>query len=122
MTQMSLNFSPSLPGSLPGAMPRARAHRDDTAPAQQAAAKHNRTGKAGAHAQIVLRCVKATPGLTAAEIGQRTGLGHVEAQRRLSDLKRGRGPSYIALVEKGVTKICTVKGSNMTTWHPTEYA
>ena len=47
----------------------------------------NASGQRETQAAIVMRLVQYHPGLTAGEIGERTGLGHVPAQRRLSDLK-----------------------------------
>lgn len=46
------------------------------------------SGRRAGHAEAVLAAVVACPGMTAPEVGDMTGLGHVEAQRRLSDLTR----------------------------------
>ena len=46
------------------------------------------SGKRESHAQQCLRALRERPGMTAGEVGEATGLGHVPAQRRLSDLLR----------------------------------
>ena len=45
------------------------------------------SGRRRTQAERCLDVVLTRPGLTAGEIGELTGLGHVPAQRRLSDLK-----------------------------------
>ena len=45
------------------------------------------SGRRKTQAERCLDVVQTRPGLTAGEIGELTGLGHVPAQRRLSDLK-----------------------------------
>ena len=60
--------------------------------------------------QVVMKAVIDRPGLTAGELGDATGLGHIEAQRRLSDLKNQ------GLAHQGHARACTVKGSRMVTW------
>ena len=46
------------------------------------------SGARESHAQQCLRALRERPGMTAGEVGEATGLGHVPAQRRLSDLFR----------------------------------
>ena len=51
------------------------------------AAEVTESGRRLTQAELCLDVVRTYPGLTAGEIGEITGLGHVPAQRRLSDLK-----------------------------------
>ncbi len=51
------------------------------------AAEVTESGRRKTQAELCLDVVQTYPGLIAAEIGELTGLGHVPAQRRLSDLK-----------------------------------
>lgn len=62
-------------------------HRDDPATAHAAARAVTRSGQRKRHADLVVACVEDAPGLSAVAVGERTGLGHIEAQRRLSDLQ-----------------------------------
>jgi hypothetical protein len=83
-------------------------HCHDPSPAIEAAHRH--ASKAQTNASIVLCSVANNPESTAAELGEFTKLGHIETQRRLSDLcKKGR-------VFKSPPRKCSVKNSNMTTW------
>ncbi len=66
------------------------------------------------HSERVLSAVRDNPGLTAAEVGYLTGLGHIEAQRRLSDLKNAHR------VRQGEARKSRVKESRMVTWFSTE--
>lgn len=86
-------------------------HSGDPEPARDAERQMNASGKRKIHAEIVLDCVATYPGLTALEYGERTTLGHIETQRRLSDLAR------IGEIEKG--EASTYQGRRMSTWHPT---
>lgn len=108
---MSAQLSLFGPASTEG---RARriARRSDVDTSHIAAEEHISSGRAASHAAAVLELVKSRPGLTAAEIGRITALGHVEAQRRLSDLKRD------GLLEMGARVECPVTGSQMRTWLP----
>jgi len=89
-------------------LPRAR-HTDDST-SHEAAMQHTRSGKAARHRDLVMSAVEANPSSTAGEIGNISGLGHIEAQRRLSDLYRDD------LVRKGPSRKCLVKKNNMVTW------
>ena len=84
-------------------------HNTDTAPAQEAANRHR--GKAYTHRQQVINVLMNENRLTACEIGDRSGLGHIEAQRRLSDLLRN------GKVLKGKPRKCGIKGVLMSEWH-----
>lgn len=57
-----------------------------------------------------LGIVLGSPGLVAGEIGELTGLGHVPAQRRLSDLKN------LGLIIQGTAK--QWQGKAQVTWWP----
>tara|TARA_R110000824_G_scaffold144093_3_gene311923 strand:+ start:616 stop:969 length:354 start_codon:yes stop_codon:yes gene_type:complete len=80
----------------------------DPKTSHEAARKHQ--PKANSNARRVLDAVKKYPDSTACELGQITGLGHIEAQRRLSDLARN------FFVEKGNPKQCNIKTTRMMTW------
>ena len=88
--------------------PRARVTDDATS--HEAAMQHTRSGRAAAHRAMVLDAVDHFTELTAAELAQITTLGHIETQRRLSDLFRD------GLVVKVEVRLCTVNKTNMTTW------
>jgi hypothetical protein len=87
-------------------------HRGDPAPARDAALRHVGSGRAITHAALALSSVRDYPGRSAAWYGHETGLGHHEAQRRLSDLAR-RG-----LVERGEPMVCSIKMVKMSSWWP----
>ena len=70
------------------------------------------SGRRRTQAELCLDVVLTTPGLTAGEIGQRTGLGHVPAQRRLSDLRSA------GKVTKGTAR--QYSGRPQVTWWPSE--
>lgn len=76
----------------------------------QAADGHDASGRRVRHSEMVLSAVRDNPGRTAAEIGYLTGLGHIEAQRRLSDLKNAHR------VRVGPARKCWMKESRMVTW------
>ena len=96
------------------AAPAARSRVSDDLTSHEAAARMNDSGKAQYNHELVLAEIRRKPGQTAAEVGEATGLGHHEAQRRLSDACKA------GLVRKGEARPCTMKGSRMTTWHPSE--
>ena len=76
------------------------------------AAEVTASGRRRTQAELCLDVVLTTPGLTAGEIGQRTGLGHVPAQRRLSDLQSA------GKVTKGTAR--QYSGRPQVTWWPSE--
>ena len=76
------------------------------------AAEVTASGRRRTQAELCLDVVLTTPGLTAGEIGQRTGLGHVPAQRRLSDLRSA------GKVTKGTAR--QYSGRPQVTWWPSE--
>ena len=85
-------------------------HCNDPAPAKEAARQMHKSGAARLHREMVLQAVRDYPGATAPEVGRVTGLGHIEAQRRLSDLKNS------GEVLRGDGRICGVKNKKMSTW------
>ena len=95
----------------PRALPPASRHTDP-ATSHQAEFAITRSGARVTQAQRCHGVVLSTPGLTAGAIGERTGLGHVRAQRRLSDLKSaGR-------VRTGPAR--DWRGHGQVTWWPVE--
>lgn len=62
-------------------------HIADPKTAHAAEERMNASGKRATHANAVLAAVRRSPGLTAAHYGELTGQGHIESQRRLSDLQ-----------------------------------
>jgi hypothetical protein len=94
----------------------ATARRTDPATSHEAAAKHERSGRAATNRETVLAAVTRHQGLTAVEYGDLTGLGHVEAQRRLSDLSK-RTPTYEPEIAQGPVRI--INGHRaMVSWWP----
>ncbi|MBI5289927.1 MAG: hypothetical protein HY873_13220 [Chloroflexi bacterium] len=83
---------------------------DDPHTSGRAADGHDASGGRMRHSELVLAVVVHHPGLTAAEIGAATCLGHVAAQRRLSDLKNAHR------VRQGAARECLLNGTRMVTW------
>lgn len=65
----------------------ASSHFFDPPTSREAEAAVTDSGQRVTHAERVLDAVRTRPGLCAAHYGELTGLGRVEAARRLSDLK-----------------------------------
>jgi hypothetical protein len=70
------------------------------------------SGRRRTQAERCLDIVLTRPGLTAGEIGELTGLGHVPAQRRLSDLKAS-GKVAVGMARQ-------FQGRPQVTWWPTD--
>ena len=70
------------------------------------------SGRRRTQAERCLDVVQTRPGLTAGEIGELTGLGHVPAQRRLSDLKAA-GKVSVGMARQ-------YSGRPQATWWPSE--
>jgi hypothetical protein len=70
------------------------------------------SGRRKTQAERCLDVVLTRPGLTAGEIGELTGLGHVPAQRRLSDLKAS-GKVAVGMARQ-------FQGRPQVTWWPTD--
>ena len=65
-----------------------QAHRNtDPVTSVIAARKITRSGRRQTLCDICFDCLSENPGLTAGEVGDKTGLGHLRVWRRLSDLK-----------------------------------
>jgi hypothetical protein len=86
-------------------------HATDPRTSYEAAAAVTQGGKRGAHCAAVLAAVRRYPGRTAGELGEVTGLGRVEAARRLSDLKR------LGEVFMGERRVCAVQGTGQYAWY-----
>lgn len=82
-------------------------HASDTVSAHEAAEYMEKTGKAARHKARVIEVISLQQGMTAGEIGDASKLGHVEAQRRISDLKNA------GLVEYRGRRKCRIKNTNM---------
>ena len=88
------------------------ASRRDGPATSHAAERHmNESGKRKRHQDIIAEFVESHPGHTAAEIGEKTGLGQHECSRRLSEMDQ-------LIVQRGMQRRCEVKGSMMATWYP----
>lgn len=92
--------------------PRKLARRTDPPTSHEAAQEVCRSGRAQAHAAIVLAIVQAHPGLTYREIATHCELDAVEVMRRLNDLERADR------VEKGPIRQCSSNHHRMATWNP----
>ena len=77
--------------------------------AQEAADDMNESGNTRTHEDMVINALSGTH-MTAPEVGQYTGLGHIEAQRRLSGLYRK------GVVIKNGTDKCSIIGKVITVW------
>lgn len=86
-------------------------HATDPQTSYEAAAAVTGSGKRVAHCATVLAAVRRYPGRTAGELGEVTGLGRVEAARRLSDLK-ARSDVFM-----GERRVCAVQGTGQRTWY-----
>ena len=62
------------------------ARTSDPVSSQLGAAEVEASGRRQTHADVCLAVIRRHPGKTAIELGVLTGLGHVRAQRRISDL------------------------------------
>ena len=87
-------------------------HAGDPDTAHEAEQAVTASGKRQTQVEWVLKCVQVAPGSTAYEIGIISRLGHIPAQRRLSDLKT------LGKVYMDGTK--TVNGRKMRQWWPVE--
>ena len=76
---------------------------------------HTLSGKRLTHCELVLSSLLERPGRTAEEYGERTGLGRVEAARRLSDLK-GAGLARMVRDAEGKKVIVRYGGTSQSVW------
>ena len=110
------------PGGLPGVrlrwghvvsrMTTPIARTTDPWTSHAGAAEVTDSGRRRTQAERCLDVVLSRPGLTAGEIGELTGLGHVPAQRRLSDLKAA-GKVSVGMARQYL-------GRPQMTWWPTD--
>lgn len=91
-------------------------HSMDTVAAHEAAEWMQKSGKAAIHKAKVLSAIADLQGQTCGELGEATGLGHIEAQRRVSDLKND------GLVRYAGRKKCCIKGTNMSRVYLTKHS
>lgn len=91
-------------------------HTTDPVTSYEAAAAVTQSGKRASHCDLVLAAVIGQPGMTAGELGDRTGLGRVEAARRLTDLLR------LHRVYQGSKRVCASQGTSQMTWWPVKGA
>lgn len=68
------------------------------------------SGRIPRNQNSVMEALRAYPGSTAGELGKYTGLGRVEAARRLSDMAKA------GLVLRGESRVCTVQNNRQLTW------
>ena len=87
-------------------------HKHDPSTSKEGAREVTRSGRRASQANRVMDAVRTFPGLTAGEIGTITELGHVRAQRRLSDLK-----NLDKVFADGKMKF---EGNNQSRWWPTK--
>lgn len=85
--------------------------RNDPATSYQAEQRMNITKKRVTHQRIISDFVESHPGFTAAEIGEKTGLGQHECSRRLPEIEG-------LTVSRGDARKCRVNRTNMATWYP----
>lgn len=87
--------------------------RTDPDTSKAAAAKHNASGKAKRHRELILDALAKRDGQTGHELGVTTGLGQVECCRRLSELETER-----AVEPRETTQPCAVKpASKQRRWY-----
>jgi hypothetical protein len=104
-TQTQLDFGTGL-------VPVASSRATDPAASAEAAHQVEASGVAGAQRAICLERVRATPGLTAAEIAVEAELERHVPSRRLPELRRA------GLVVNGDARDCRVTGNKSLTWNP----
>ena len=97
-------------------------HSRDTVPAHAAAEYMEKSGKATIHRSMVVEAICNSQGSTAAEIGEKTGLGHIEAQRRISDLKNKGLIEYREPRKCNELDFCVVDGQSEREKWPAEIA
>ena len=89
-------------------------HSNDTVAAHEAAEYMQKSGKAQRHKTRVMNVLYFMEGITVPEIGFYSGLGHTEAQRRVSDLKNeGRikygDKAWRSIKKKMISSVWVVK-------------
>lgn len=93
--------------------PPPQARRSDPGTSIAAAAKHESSGNAKRHRELILDALAKRDGQTGHELGVATGLGQVECCRRLSELETER-----AVEPRETTQPCAVKpASKQRRWY-----
>jgi hypothetical protein len=77
------------------------------------------SGRRRTQMELCLDVVQAHPGRTAGEVGELTGLGHVRAQRRLSDLKAA-GKIVTGAAVRSLNVPVYLRQRPQVTWWPTD--
>ena len=77
------------------------------------------SGRRKTQMELCLDVVQAHPGRTAGEVGELTGLGHVRAQRRLSDLKAA-GKIVTGAAVRSLNVPVYLRQRPQVTWWPTD--
>lgn len=110
MTQLPLFESSGQHAS--GLIP-AKSRRTDPATSREAAKRVTRSGNSASDRAAIIAVVKRRPGLTAGEIAAELGWGvdNVRVSRRTAELEDQ------GLIATGAARVCSVKGTRMTTYH-----
>lgn len=102
MTQLELRPQPRNP----------IARTDDPETSHRAAEAVISSGKRDRQASEVLRLLRIHPGVTSAELAQRTYVGRYVTARRLPELER------LGRVKRGAPRACATTGKSAVTWWP----
>ena len=87
-------------------------HATDPETSHEAEKAINSSGRRLTHSLTVLRLIQLAPGRTTGEIGDSSGLGHMETRKRLSDLKnQGK-------ICMGEPRVWEGSGRKQSTWWP----
>jgi len=86
--------------------------RDNPLTSYQAEAAINADGSRQTHAATILAIIRNSPGLTTGEVGEASGLGQMEARKRLSDNKNA------GLIRSGRSRVWPQSGRQQSTWWP----
>lgn len=95
--------------------PYRMARRTDPPSSAAAAERHERTGAAARHRDVVLRLVRANPGATGPELHAAqvdSDLEYHEIYRRANDLRQ------VGLIAQGEPRACSIKRERLVTWWP----
>lgn len=93
-------------------MSQANARRTDPITSHEAALRAERND-AKTQRRLCYEALLACPGMTSAEVAQKTGLDRYQAARRLPDLREDD------LARNGEMRVCKVKRTRAITWYAT---
>jgi hypothetical protein len=93
-----------------GFPPASRLNNPQTS--SEAELEMNESGSRETHVRKVLKIVTDQPGLITGEIGELSGLGHMETRKRLSDLKNKE------LIYQGKSRVWEHTKRNQASWYP----